>query len=173
MGTAPLASTGHDRPMPDLHPNVARVSAAARQAGLDIAVAEYPEGTRTAQDAAAAIGCEVARIVKSLAFGVDGEVVLDLVAGDDRLDEARLAAAAGGSTVARADADAVRAATGFPIGGVPPLGHDVALRTFLDEALLAHPTVWAAAGTPRHVFEVDPGALARAIGASIAALSVR
>jgi prolyl-tRNA editing enzyme YbaK/EbsC (Cys-tRNA(Pro) deacylase) len=143
-----------------VHANATRVIAAAQAEGLAIDVVEYPDGTRTAADAAAAVGCEVGRIVKSLVFTVDGAPVVALVAGDARLDEARLAEAAGG-TVGRADADIVRAATGFPIGGVPPFGHATPLPTYVDEALLTHYTVWAAAGTPRHVFEVEPPELLR------------
>lgn len=146
-----------------MHANAARVVAAAEAGGLALEVREHPEGTRTAAEAAAAVGCEVARIVKSLVFTVDGEPVVALVAGDARLDESRLAAAAGG-TVGRADADVVRSATGYPIGGVPPFGHATSLPTFVDESLLAHDTVWAAAGTPRHVFEVAPADLLRLSG---------
>lgn len=147
-----------------MHANAARVVAAAEAEGLTIEVVEYPDGTRTAAEAAAAVGCEVGRIVKSLVFTVDGRPVVALVAGDARLDESLLAAAAGG-TVGRADADIVRDATGYPIGGVPPFGHASAVPTFVDESLLAHETVWAAAGTPRHVFEVAPAELVRLSGA--------
>jgi Cys-tRNA(Pro) deacylase len=147
-----------------MHPNAAKVVAAAGAAGLTISVVEYPEGTRTAEEAAAAVGCVVARIVKSLVFAVDGTPVLALVAGDNRLDEGRLAEAAGGGSVGRADADVVRATTGYAIGGVPPFGHDTPLQTFVDETLLAHDTVWAAAGTPRHVFELAPDDLVRLSG---------
>lgn len=146
-----------------MHANAARVVAAAEAGGLAIDVVEHPDGTRTAAEAAAAVGCEVGRIVKSLVFTVDGAPVVALVAGDARLDESRLAEAAGGR-VGRADADVVRAATGYPIGGVPPFGHPTPVPTFVDEALLAHDTVWAAAGTPRHVFEVAPGELLRLSG---------
>ena len=146
-----------------MHANAARVAAAAEAEGLRIEVHEHPDGTRTAAEAAAAVGCEVGRIVKSLVFTVDGEPVIALVAGDARLDESRLAEAAGGQ-VGRADADVVRAATGYPIGGVPPFGHPAPLPTFVDQALLAHDTVWAAAGTPRHVFEVAPDDLLRLSG---------
>ena len=146
-----------------MHANAARVAAAAEAEGLAIEVREYPDGTRTAAEAAAAVGCEVGRIVKSLVFTVDGQPVVALVGGDARLDESRLAEAAGG-TVGRADADVVREATGYPIGGVPPFGHATDLATFVDESLLAHDTVWAAAGTPRHVFEVAPAELLRLSG---------
>jgi prolyl-tRNA editing enzyme YbaK/EbsC (Cys-tRNA(Pro) deacylase) len=158
----------------DLPPNAKAVVAAAAGAGLEIAVREYPEGTRTAQDAADAIGVDVGQIVKSLIFTVDGEVVVALVSGPNRLDEGRLAAAAGrpGAPVGRADASAVREATGYPIGGVPPLGHTCPLATFLDEDLLGYDEVWAAAGTPHHNFAVDPAALLRATGATVAPLRV-
>src|SRR6476646_7630079 len=129
----------------DLHPNARRVLEAAGGLGLAIEVRRFPDGTKTAADAAAAIGVEVGQIVKSLVFLVDGAPVMALVAGDNRLDERKLSAANGGGRVARADADAVRAATGFPIGGVPPLGHDLPI--VIDEALLRFDEVWAAAGT--------------------------
>jgi prolyl-tRNA editing enzyme YbaK/EbsC (Cys-tRNA(Pro) deacylase) len=146
------------------HANVSRVRAAAAELGLDIEVRRFPEGTRTAQDAASAIGCEVGAIVKSLIFTVDGEVVLALVSGANQLDEAKLAAAAGGSACGRANADQVRSATGFPIGGVPPLGLATPVREFLDEDLLGHEVVWAAAGTWHDVFPIVPQALAAASG---------
>ncbi len=146
------------------HANVARVRAAAGALGLAIDVRRFPEGTRTAQDAAAAIGCPVGAIVKSLIFTVDGEVVLALVSGANQLDEAKLAAAAGGSTCRRASADEVRAATGFPIGGVPPIGLATPVREFLDDDLLGHDIVWAAAGTWHDVFPIAPTDLAAASG---------
>jgi len=154
-----------DTPLRDAeHANVGRVRAAAAALGLDIEVRRFPEGTRTAQDAATAIGCPVGAIVKSLIFTVDGEVVLALVSGANQLDEAKLAAAAGGRACGRATADQVRAATGFPIGGVPPLGLATRVREFLDEDLLGFDTVWAAAGTWHDVFPIAPADLARASG---------
>ncbi|HSL57250.1 MAG TPA: YbaK/EbsC family protein [Acidimicrobiales bacterium] len=153
------------------HPNADRVADAARQRGLDVEIREFPEGTRTAVDAAAAIGVDVGQIVKSLVFQVDDEVVVALVSGPNRLDEARLAAAAGGSQVGKVGADAVRAATGYPIGGVPPFGHAQTLRTFVDADLLGYDEVWAAAGTPRHVFGVQPHALVEASGGAVADLA--
>lgn len=152
------------------HPNADRVAAAAADLGLDVEVREFPEGTRTAADAAAAIGVDVAQIVKSLVFRVDDEVVVALVSGPNRLDERLLAVAAGGSGVDRADAELVRAATGYPIGGVPPFGHTRALRTFVDADLLGYDEVWAAAGTPRHVFGVAPERLVDAIGGTVTEL---
>ncbi len=111
-----------------------------------------------------AIGVEVGQIVKSLIFAVDGEIVLAYVSGSNQLDEARLAAAAGGTDCARVDADTVRATTGYPIGGVPPFGHTTPLRAFVDPDLLAYDDVWAAAGTWNDVFALSPDDLVRASG---------
>lgn len=152
------------------HPNVARVRAAGEALGLTIGIRSYPEGTRTAQEAADAIGCPVGAIVKSLIFAVDGEVVLALVSGANQLDEHRLAAAAGGARCRRADADQVRAATGYPIGGVPPIGLATPVREFIDEDLLTHETVWAAAGTWHDVFPIRSEALVRASGGWVGTL---
>jgi prolyl-tRNA editing enzyme YbaK/EbsC (Cys-tRNA(Pro) deacylase) len=146
----------------DLHPNVLRVVEAGAARGLTIEARRFPEGTKTAADAAAAIGCEVGAIVKSLIFAVDGEVVLAYVSGANQLDEKRLAAAAGGLKCSRVDADAVRAATGFPIGGVPPFGHATHLRVFVDPDLLGYDEVWAAAGTWNDVFPIAPARLVEA-----------
>lgn len=147
-----------------------RFAAAVDDAGLDVEVRAFPEGTRTAADAAAAIGCDVAQIVKSLVFVVDDEPVVALVGGADRLDTDRLAAAADGERVDRADADRVRDTTGYAVGGVPPFGHATALRCFVDDALLDHDVVWAAAGTPNHVFACAPAQLVTAAGATVAHL---
>lgn len=132
-----------------------RVVEAASQAGLKIEVREFPEGTKTASDAAAAIGCPVAAIVKSLVFTVDGEPVVAFVPGDRRLDTDRLAEAAGGGKVERADLDRVREATGYAAGGTPPFGHARHLRVFADEALRRNDPVWAAGGTPTTVFPIS------------------
>jgi prolyl-tRNA editing enzyme YbaK/EbsC (Cys-tRNA(Pro) deacylase) len=153
------------------------VVAAATAAGLDVAVSEFPDGTRTAADAAAAVGTEVGSIVKSLVFrvvgGADGDrIVLALVGGADRLDESRLAAAAGAERAERVDADVVRDATGYAIGGVPPVGHPEPLPTWVDDRLLEPEVVWAAAGTPRHVFSVAPADLVAATGATVTVLRV-
>lgn len=156
--------------MTELHPNAVRVVEAAAERGLTIDPRRFPEGTKTAADAAAAIGVDVAQIVKSLVFAVDGEVVLAYVSGANQLDEAKLAAAAGGERCERVDADAVRAATGFPIGGVPPFGHARAVPIFVDADLLDHDEVWAAAGTPHDVFGVAPADLVRATDGQVADL---
>ena len=145
--------------MTDIHPNVARVVAAARERGLDITTRRFPEGTKTAQDAANAIGVSVGQIVKSLVFGVDGEIVMAYVSGANQLDEKKLALAAGGTKCSRVDADAVREATGYPIGGVPPLGLATQLRIFIDPDLLRYDVVWAAAGTWNDVFPINPASL--------------
>lgn len=155
------------------HPNVRRVVAAAAERGLEIEIRDFPDGTRTAAEAAAAIGVEVGQIVKSLIFGIDDEVVVALVSGVNQLDESALSAVAGGGSVGRVDADRVRAATGYPIGGVPPFGHTEHLRTFVDEDLLQHDVVWAAAGTWNHVFAIAPDALVEATGGEVAALARR
>lgn len=147
-----------------MHANVARVVEAAAIDGLEIAPIEYPEGTRTAQDAADAIGCTVGQIVKSLIFTLDDEPVLALVSGTNRLDEAKLAMALDGDVVGRADADLVRSTTGYAIGGVPPFGHATPLRTVVDEDLLTYEEIWAAAGTPRDVFALRPADLLRVTG---------
>lgn len=130
-----------------MHPTAARVQERLREAGLDVEVRELADSTRTAAEAAAAVGCEVGQIVKSLVF-VAGELpLLVLCAGDRRVDLGRL-----GPDVRAARAEEVRAATGFAIGGVPPLGHDRPLRTVVDSSLQRFETVWCAAGTPHAVF---------------------
>lgn len=150
---------------------MATVVAAGRGLGLDVRPRQFDEGTRSASDAARAIGVEVGAIVKSLIFAVDGETVVALVSGANRLDEAKLAAAAGGTSARRQNAAAVLEATGFPVGGVPPFGHRRSLRTFVDEDLLAYERVWAGAGTPHANFDIDPAALVRATGGVVCALA--
>ena len=147
--------------MSDVHPNTLRVIAAARDAGLEITTRRFPEGTKTAADAAAAIGVTVGQIVKSLVFGVDDEIVMALVSGSNQLDEKKLALAAGGAKCARVDADAVREATGYPIGGVPPFGHETQLRVFVDPDLLQYDEVLAAAGTWNDNFGAAPADIVR------------
>jgi len=154
----------------DIHPNVVRVTAAAKEQGLDISTRRFPEGTKTAADAAAAIGVTVGQIVKSLVFGVDNEIVMALVSGSNQLDEKKLAAAAGGTKCARVDADAVRDATGYPIGGVPPFGHSTQLRVFVDPDLLQYDEVWAAAGTWNDNFGAAPADILRVAGGVLADL---
>jgi len=150
-----------------VHRNVQRVVAAAAAAGLQVDTVAFPDGTKTAANAAAAIGVEVGQIVKSLIFAVDGRVVVALVSGANRLDEAALAAAAGGQRCSRVDADTVRTVTGYPIGGVPPFGHNSELPVFVDPDLLTYDVVWAAAGTWHDVFPITPADLVRVSAATV------
>ncbi len=150
--------------MSDVHPNVTRVVQAAKERGLEITTRRFPEGTKTAQDAANAIGVSLGQIVKSLVFAVDGEIVMAFVSGANQLDEKKLAQAAGGLKCSRVDADAVREATGFPIGGVPPFGHSTQLRVFVDPDLLQYDEVWAAAGTWNDNFGAAPADIVRVAG---------
>ena len=149
------------------HPNVGRVLAAAAEHGLDLETRSFPDGTKTALEAANAIGVDVGQIVKSLIFAVDGEVVLAYVSGSNLLDEKALAAAAGGMKCSRVDADTVRSVTGFPIGGVSPFGSTTPLRVFIDPDLLQYDEVWAAAGTWHDVFSITPADLVRASGGTV------
>ena len=153
------------------HRNVVRVIDAGRAIGLAVEPVCFPEGTKTAVDAANAIGCDVGQIVKSLIFAVDGEVVLAYVSGANQLDEAKLAIAADGATCSRVDADTVRSATGFPIGGVPPFGHNTELRVFIDPDLLEYDVVWAAAGTWHDVFSLTPSELVSASSGTVVDLA--
>ncbi len=159
--------------MSDIHPNVVRVMEAARERGLEITTKRFPEGTKTAADAAAAIGVSVGQIVKSLVFAVDGEIVMAYVSGSNQLDEKKLALAAGGAKCSRVDADAVRAATGYPIGGVPPFGHSTQLRVFVDPDLLQYDEVWAAAGTWNDNFGAAPADIVRVAGGVVTDLKRR
>ena len=120
-----------------------------------IAVKEFPQGTRTAIDAAHAVGCEVGQIVKSLVFVAAGKAVVALVSGANRVDEKRLGVVAG-DPVVKADAETARSATGYSIGGVPPFGHTTEVPVFMDRDLLGYDVVWAAAGRPDSVFEIAP-----------------
>jgi prolyl-tRNA editing enzyme YbaK/EbsC (Cys-tRNA(Pro) deacylase) len=150
-------------------PSVARVRADAEARGLQIAPVRLDEGTRTAADAAAACGCAIDQIVKSIIFREAGSDrhLLFLTAGSNRVDPAKAAELAG-APLEKADAAGVRAATGFAIGGVAPLGHLTPLPVWLDPKLLDYDTVWAAAGTPNHVFSVSPRRLAEAVSATVA-----
>lgn len=136
-------------------------------------VLEFDASTRTAEDAAAAIGCTVAQIAKSLIFrAASGRAVLVVASGTNRVDEKK-AAAAVGEALARADADFVREQTGFAIGGVPPVGHAMKLLTLIDEDLLALDEIWAAAGTPNAVFRLTPTDLLALTGGTAAPLARR
>ncbi|HVF08973.1 MAG TPA: YbaK/EbsC family protein [Actinomycetota bacterium] len=150
-----------------------RFTAAAEALGLHPHVRRFPEGTKTAADAARAIGCNVAQIVKSLVFMADDVAVLVLTAGSNRVDEAKLATAAGAGTVRRATPEEARSATGFAVGGTPPFGHASRVRAFCDEELLVHDQVWAAAGTPDSVFPATPADLVRLSDATVFDLADR
>lgn len=159
----PLASAPNDR---SPHPNTERVALALRDGGAAGDVHHLADSTRTAQEAADALGVPVGAIVKSLVFTADGEPVLILASGDHQVDVAKIAAVLGVEQVARADADTVRAATGYPIGGVAPLAHPTPLRTVLDTHLSGFDVVWAAAGTPHAVFPTSYDELLRLTGAT-------
>jgi prolyl-tRNA editing enzyme YbaK/EbsC (Cys-tRNA(Pro) deacylase) len=148
--------------------STAKVQQAADRLGLAITVREMARSTRTAEEAAAACGCDVAQIVKSLVFAgaASGRPYLLLVSGKNRVAETAVAAVIG-EALRRPDARQVRDWTGFAIGGVPPFGHATALPTYIDEDLLAHEIVWAAAGTPSALFAVAPTALAHATAGTI------
>ena len=141
----------------------ARVQHALDANGLTCRVVELPASTRTAVEAASAIGCEVAQIAKSIVFrgATSGRAIIVIASGSNRVDEASVARAAG-EPLARADAEWVKQTVGYAIGGVPPIGHDGDPRVFFDPDLLKYETVWGAAGTPNAVFEIAPADLQRA-----------
>lgn len=138
---------------------------AASDAGITVEPVRYPDGTRTAADAAAAVGCEVSQIVKSLVvIGPDG-AVLALTAGHNRIDLDRLGELLGGP-VRMSDAVSAREATGFSIGGTPPFGHPTPMRTLIDPSLFDHDIIYGAAGTPDSCFPISPETLQRVTNAS-------
>jgi Cys-tRNA(Pro) deacylase len=152
-----------------MHPSVRKVYEAADALDLDIRVVEFEQTTRTAQDAATAIGCHVGQIVKSLLFTVRGEPVMALVSGKNQLDDRKLAALyqVGRKRIRRPSAETVKSVTGFSIGGVPPFGHQEALPTFIDQDLMHYEVVWAAAGTPNAVFAIAPTDLESSTGGKV------
>ncbi len=149
--------------------SLARVTAALQTAGLTITPLEMPSETRTAQQAATAAGVALDQIVKSILFAGanSGRLFLFLTAGGNQVDPTRAATLAG-EALARAEIDAVRRITGFAIGGVAPVGHLTPLPTWLDPRLMDFPLLWAAAGTPRHIFPITPADLHRLTGATLA-----
>ncbi|MER6779192.1 MULTISPECIES: YbaK/EbsC family protein [unclassified Streptomyces] len=147
------------------HPRFAQALA---ELGLDVGVRTFPDGTRTAADAAAAIGCELGQIAKSLVFAADGVPVVVLMDGASRVDVDAVRRELGAQEVTRADAALVRETTGYAIGGVPPFGHRTRTRVLADHSLLAHEVVWAAAGTPHSVFPMPPRELIAHAGAALA-----
>src|SRR5688572_2814834 len=157
--------------MRKLEPAARRVQDALRARGVGSQVRHMSQTTRTAEEAAAACGCAIGQIVKSLIFrgGRSGRPYLLLVSGANRVDETGVAAAIG-EPLRRPDAQYVRDVTGFAIGGIPPLGHDTPLATFLDKTLLDYDVVWAAAGTPDAVFPIAPAKLAEVTAATIIAV---
>ena len=147
-----------------MHPNVERVAAALRSGDAAGEIRELADSTRTADEAATALGVPVGAIVKSLVFTADGDPVMVLASGDHQVDTAAVATALGVDKVRRADADTVRAATGYPIGGVPPVAHSTALRILVDRHLATYDVLWAAAGTPHAVFSTSFDELVRLTG---------
>lgn len=152
--------------MAELNNSVDRVRAALLSAGHDDTIAEFPDGTRTAADAAAAVGCTVAQIAKSIVLRAGDQVVLVIASGANRVDVEKVACLLG-SSVKNADARWVRDTTGFAIGGVAPVGHLSAPRILIDEDLMALDPVWAAAGSPRHAFRTTARELADMTGGQV------
>lgn len=150
----------------------ARVQSVLQQFGVDCQVVELPSSTRTAVDAASAVGCRVEQIVKSLVFRgrANGKPLLVLASGAHRFDEDCVSALLG-EEIEKADADFVRQHSGFAIGGVPPIGHPVPIRTIIDADLLKHEELWAAAGTPRAVFRLTSQDLRRLSSGDVAAIA--
>ena len=157
-----------------MHPTAQKFAVLAQEYGLDIAVQEYAEGARTAEEAAAAVGCGVVQIVKSLLFVVQDQPTMVLVSGGNRLDEKKLAALCGvdRKQIRRSNADSAREVTGYAIGGIPPFGHVTPLLTYVDADLLLYEVLWAAAGTPHTVFAVTPHDLVRVTNGTVADVKV-
>ncbi|MGD9125468.1 MAG: YbaK/EbsC family protein [Desulfarculaceae bacterium] len=139
-----------------------KVQKALTDLGLPCSVVELPQSTHTAKEAAQAVGCKLGQIAKSLIFRAaqSGKPVLVIISGDRRVDEKKVQEFLG-EPIAKADADFVRQATGFVIGGVPPVGHDQPLTTFIGDDLMRFEQIWAAAGTPKAVFKLTPQDLIR------------
>jgi prolyl-tRNA editing enzyme YbaK/EbsC (Cys-tRNA(Pro) deacylase) len=150
-----------------VHRNAQRVQTALRECGSAATVIQVPDSTRTAAEAAAALGTTAAQIVKSLVFVADDRPLLVLTSGSERVSTDKVRALVG-AKVSRADADAVKRLTGYAIGGVPPLAHDTPARVLMDPHLLEFDTVWAAAGTPHEVFGIAPDELQRITDAEVA-----
>ena len=154
--------------MPTLSTSAQKIQDLLNSLGYTYTVVEHAESTRTAQEAADRAGCELGQIVKSLIFKgkESGKPILVLTSGANRVDEKRISAHAG-EGIGRADADFVRAVTGFAIGGVPPVGHVQPMETYLDEDFLQYQTIWAAAGTPNAIFELKTEDLQKMTGGKI------
>lgn len=147
---------------------IERFEEAAAAARLTLEIRRFPEGTKTAADAARAVGCEIGQIVKSLVFMADGRPFLALTSGANRANQGRLAALLGSEEVRRANADEARGATGYAIGGTPPFGHSRRLAVLVDRDLLSYEVLWAAAGTPDSVFPITPEELLRTTTGQVA-----
>jgi prolyl-tRNA editing enzyme YbaK/EbsC (Cys-tRNA(Pro) deacylase) len=147
---------------------IERFEGAAGAAGLTLEIRRFPQGTKTAADAARAIGCEIGQIVKSLVFMADGRPFLALTSGSNRADPRRLAGLLGSEEVRRANPEEARWATGYAIGGTPPFGHARPLRVVVDRDLLAYEVVWAAAGSPDSVFPIAPEEMLRTTQGEVA-----
>ncbi len=154
--------------MAPLSPSAQKIQDLLKSLGYSYTVIEHAESTRTAQEAADRAGCELGQIVKSLIFRgkTSGKPILVLTSGANRVDEGLISEYAG-EPIGRADADFVRTVTGFAIGGVPPLGHVQHMETYLDQDFLQYQTIWAAAGTPKAIFELTPADLQRMTQAAI------
>jgi len=155
--------------MSTLSPSAQKIQNLLNELGYEYTVVEHAESTRTAQEAADRAGCELAQIVKSLIFRgkTSGKPILVLTSGANRVDEKRISGYAG-EAISRADADFVRSVTGFAIGGVPPIGHNQLMETYLDEDFLPFKTIWAAAGTPNAIFELKTDDLQKMTGGTVA-----
>lgn len=142
-----------------------RFLSASAHLGLDLRPVEFPDGTKTSADAAAAVGCELAAIAKSIVFMADGEAVIVIMSGDRRVDPAKVASVVGAASVRRATLDEARGHTGYAAGGTPAFGHAIALRVLADTSLRRNGTVWSAAGTPTTVYPIALEDLVGAAGA--------
>lgn len=161
MGPRPGPTRHGQLALMTISPAVERFRTAAASQGLDPDVKTFPQDTKTAQQAADALGCDLGQIVKSLIFQAGDELVLVLTSGVNRVDTAKAAALFGVDKLGKADAAGAREATGFAIGGIPPCGHPTPLRALVDQDLLTWDTIWAAAGAPDAVFELTPDTLLR------------
>jgi len=152
-----------------MHPRAEEFADLARdQYGFEVDVHEFPEGTKTAADAAEAVGCSVAQIASGIVLSADGDLVVSITSGANRVDESTLADLVGAGSATMADADDIKATLGWAIGGVPPFCHEADVPVFMDETLTDHGEVWAAAGTPEAVFPIAPDRLRELSGATVA-----
>ncbi|OIP97828.1 prolyl-tRNA editing protein [Candidatus Wirthbacteria bacterium CG2_30_54_11] len=155
--------------MPDIHPTALKVKNLLHDMGFEIKVLEFPQGTKTSQDAAFCVGCEIAQIAKSIVFRakIKGDCVIVVASGAHRVDERKVEKLIG-EKLSKGDADFVREKTGYVIGGVAPVGHTTVCRTFIDESLLSYEIIYGAAGTPNAVFAMAPADLLKMTGGQVA-----